>query len=84
LAQLAEQISTEMAENRKKTIAVVEFVDLKGNITDLGRLLSEELITRLFQTKRFTVIERQMLNKVIADCLARNSTLKKVKQLRVH
>jgi TolB-like protein len=67
VAELSEQISTEMTENRKKVIAVVEFADLKGNITDFGRLLSEELITRLFQTKKFTVIERQMLNKVIAE-----------------
>lgn len=67
VADLTEQISREMTENRKRTIAVVEFVDLKGNITDFGRLLSEELITRLFQTKKFTVIERQMLNKVIGE-----------------
>lgn len=67
VADLSEQISTEMTENRKRTIAVVEFVDLKGIVTDFGRYLSEELITRLFQTKKFTVIERQMLNKVIAE-----------------
>ncbi len=67
VADLSEQISTEMTENRKRTIAVVEFVDLKGSVTDFGRYLSEELITRLFQTKKFTVIERQMLNKVIAE-----------------
>lgn len=67
VAELSEQISTEMTENRKRTIAVVEFVDLKGGVTDFGRYLSEELITRLFQTKKFTVIERHMLNKVIAE-----------------
>jgi curli biogenesis system outer membrane secretion channel CsgG len=46
---------------------VVEFSDLKGNVTNLGRFLSEELITRLYETKKFKVIERQQLNKIIAE-----------------
>jgi TolB-like protein len=50
-----------MSENNKKKIAVVEFSDLQGNIVDIGRYLSEELITSLFQTHRFTVIERHCL-----------------------
>jgi TolB-like protein len=56
-----------MTENNKKTIAVVEFSDQRGNVTDLGRFLSEELITRLYQTKKFRVIERQLLNRVIVE-----------------
>jgi len=67
MAYLSQQISREMSENQKHTIAVVEFVDLRGNITDFGRFLAEELITRLYQTKKFKVIERQLLNKVITE-----------------
>ncbi len=65
--ELSQQIATEMAEQQKTTIAVVEFTDLQGNITNLGRYISEELITRLFQTKQFKVIERQLLNKVLTE-----------------
>ncbi len=65
--ELSQQIATEMAEQQKTTIAVVEFTDLQGNITDLGRFIAEELITRLFQTKQFKVIERQLLNKVLTE-----------------
>ncbi len=65
--ELSQQIATEMAEQQKTTIAVVEFTDLQGNITDLGRFIAEELITRLFQTKKFKVIERQLLNKVLSE-----------------
>ncbi len=65
--ELSQQIATEMAEQQKTTIAVVEFTDLQGNITDLGRFIAEELITRLFQTKQFKVIERQLLNKVLSE-----------------
>jgi len=42
-------------------------LDLQGNVTDFGRFLAEELITRLYQTKKFKVIERQLLNKIIAE-----------------
>lgn len=65
--ELSQQISKEMADNQKTTIAVIEFVDLKGNITDFGRYLAEKLITKLYQTKKFKVIERQLLNRVIAE-----------------
>jgi len=67
IAELSQQIAKEMTEYQKTTIAVVEFSDLQGNVTDFGRFLSEELITRLYQTKRFKVIERQLLNKIIAE-----------------
>jgi TolB-like protein len=67
LENLTKQITDGLTENQKRTIAVIEFVDLKGNVTDFGRYLSEELITRLYQTKKFKVIERQMLNKVITE-----------------
>ena len=51
----------------KATIAVVEFSDLSGGVTDFGRLLSEELITKLFATGKYKVIERLHLNKAIAE-----------------
>ena len=67
IGELSKQISDGLTENQKRTIAVVEFVDLRGNVTDFGRFVSEELITRLYQTKKFNVIERQLLNKVITE-----------------
>jgi curli biogenesis system outer membrane secretion channel CsgG len=67
VGDLSQQIAREMTDNQKRTIAVVEFVDLKGRVTDFGRFLAEELITRLYQTRKFKVIERQLLNKVVAE-----------------
>jgi len=67
IEDLCKQISNEMSEFNKTTIAVIEFSDLDGNVTDLGKFLSEEVITKLFQTKKFKVIERQLLNKVIKE-----------------
>lgn len=67
IGDLSQQIAREMTDNRKRTVAVVEFADLKGRVTDFGRFLAEELITRLYQTRKFKVIERQLLNKVVAE-----------------
>lgn len=67
VTELSQQISKEMTENQKRTIAVIEFADLRGCVTDFGRYLAEVLITRLYQTKKFKVIERQLLNKLIAE-----------------
>lgn len=68
--ELCEQISKSYNGRRSAampTIAVVEFSDLSGNVSNLGRLLSEELITRLFATGNYKVIERLLLNKAIAE-----------------
>jgi TolB-like protein len=67
LAELSKQITSKIEAGQKKTIAIVEFTDLQGNVTDFGRYLAEELVTRLYDTEKFRVIERQMLNKVIAE-----------------
>ena len=67
LDELNRQIATKVTAKNKTTIAVVEFADLDGNVTNFGRFLSEELITRLYETEKFKVIERQLLNQVIKE-----------------
>ena len=67
LTELSKQISDGLTENQKQIIAVVEFVDLEGRVTSFGRFVAEELITRVYQTKKFKVIERQLLNKIVSE-----------------
>lgn len=67
IADLSNQISKEMTLYQKATIAVVEFTDLQGRVTDLGRFLAEELITKLHLTRKFKVVERQLLNKALSE-----------------
>lgn len=67
VSELSQQIANKMSAKQKTTIAVVEFTDLQGNVTDFGRFLAEELITRLYDAERFKVIERQLLKKIIAE-----------------
>jgi len=36
ISELSQKISNGLSENQKRTIAVVEFADLRGNVTDFG------------------------------------------------
>jgi TolB-like protein len=67
VSELSQQIANKMSAKQKTTVAVVEFTDLQGNVTDFGRFLAEELVTRLGDLEKFKVIERQLLNKIIAE-----------------
>lgn len=67
LLNLTDQIIANLSQESKSKIAIIEFSDLNGNVTEFGMYLSEELITRLYLTHKFEVIERQLLNQVIAE-----------------
>lgn len=67
LTELSKEISDELTGNQKTAVAVADFVDLDGRVTSFGKFLAEELITRLYKTKKLRVIERQRLDKVIAE-----------------
>jgi len=52
----------------KKIIAVVDFTDLQGNVTELGRFLAEELSVALASAgKGFEVVDRTHLKKIIEE-----------------
>lgn len=67
LDYLAEQISSNLTKGRRNKIAVLDFQDLHNRTTEFGKFLSEELITRLFRTSKFDVVERRLLNKVMEE-----------------
>lgn len=65
-------ISTTLAEGiskgGKKTVAVVDFTDLQGNITELGRFIAEELSVNLTaMAKGFEVIDRIHLKSILTE-----------------
>lgn len=64
---LAQQIISSLAVQKVNKIAVIEFPNLEGKVTDLGKYLAEELTTRLFRTGRFQIIERQLMNKMMEE-----------------
>ncbi len=67
LDNLTNQMIKSLAEENKTQIAIMEFPDLNGRISDLGKFIPEELTTRLFKTKRFEVVERQLINKILDE-----------------
>ncbi len=64
----ASLIAEEIAKSGKQRIAVVDFTDLQGNVTELGRFLAEELSVSLAATaKGFDVIDRTHLENLLAE-----------------
>jgi len=65
---LSASMSDNIAKAGKKRIAVVDFTDLQGNVTELGRFIAEELSVDLINTaKGFEVIDRNHLNRILAE-----------------
>jgi len=64
---LAQQIISSLEVQKTNKIAVIEFPNLEGNVTGLGKYLEEELTTRLFRTGKFQIIERQLMNKMMEE-----------------
>jgi curli biogenesis system outer membrane secretion channel CsgG len=64
---LAEQIISRLDIQKTHKIAIIEFPNLEGKVSDLGRYLAEELTTRLFRTGNFRIIERQLMKKMMEE-----------------
>lgn len=68
IKSLSAAMTENIAKAGKKTIAVVDFVDLQGNITELGRFIAEEFSTALAGAdKGFEVVERIHLKSILKE-----------------
>lgn len=66
--QLAVGLGKSVPEGRTFRVAVTDFPDLQGSISDLGRYIAERLTTRLsVQGQKFRVIERRRLGLVLGE-----------------
>jgi curli biogenesis system outer membrane secretion channel CsgG len=73
LKDLADQISASVVKQQKRKIGIIPFSELDGQSTVLGAFVAEELTTKLFTAGAFDIVERQMLNKVMAELKLGNS-----------
>ena len=65
---ISSTITESIAKSGKKTIAVVDFTGLQGNVTELGRFLAEELSVELvIRASGFSVIDRAHLKSILAE-----------------
>ena len=52
LQGLSLKIAKNIERSGKRTVAVVNFTDLQGNVTELGRFIAEELSANLVSLKK--------------------------------
>jgi len=68
LKQVSPTLAAKIAESGRKRVAVVDFTDLQGNVTELGRFLAEELSGALVNDARgFRVIDRAHLKSILQE-----------------
>jgi len=68
IERMASLLSEKIADSGKKSVAVVDFLDLKGNITELGRFLAEEFSVALAgMSKGFEVVDRTHLKTLLEE-----------------
>ena len=68
IEQLSSQMAEKIAGKGKKTVAVVDFTDLEGNVTQLDQFIAEEFSVALAgASKGFRVINRTRLKSIIKE-----------------
>src|SRR3982751_1705300 len=67
IKDLATQVATNIAKERKQKIAVLPFRELDGQPTILGTYISEEMVTHLFSIGGIEIVERSMVDKLIGE-----------------
>lgn len=88
LKDLSNTLAGKIAKSSKKSVAIVDFTDLQGNVTELGRFIAEEISVNLTMAEKdFQVIDRNHLktllteHKLSGSGLVDPSTIKKIGQI---
>src|SRR5580765_5002748 len=68
LTDLATKLATLTKDNGKKKVTVLDFTDLRGGGSELGKYIAEELTVNLVMLKKdFAVLDRANLRKILAE-----------------
>jgi TolB-like protein len=68
LTDLCERLAVPIQDHGKKKVTVVDFADLHGNSSELGKYIAEQLTVDLVMAKRtFSVLDRANLNSILAE-----------------
>ena len=59
--ELAEGVAAEAIKMKKSRLALLDFVDSKGDVTPIGQFLAEELATHLLVAGELKVVDRKLL-----------------------
>src|SRR5207247_4262325 len=65
---VASAIADDIKASTKGSVAVVDFTDLQGNVTELGRFVAEELELGLVTAKKnFSLVDRTHLRLILQE-----------------
>src|SRR5882724_5371902 len=68
LSDLAEKLAPPIKDHAKKKVAVIDFTDLQGGSSELGKYIAEQLTVNLVMGKRdFAVLDRANLKSILAE-----------------
>ncbi len=67
LDNLCSQINGYLAAQKSTKIAIVEFSNLDGSVSELGKYIAEELTTRLVRNRKVQVVERKLLKSTLEE-----------------
>ena len=68
ISKLAEDVAARISENGNKKITVLDFTDLQGGATELGRYVAEQLTVDLVMSKHsFAVLDRANLKRIMDE-----------------
>ena len=65
---ISSSLAKSITSSGRKTVAVIDFTDLQGNVTELGRFLAEEISVNLVgEAQGYEVIERNQLKVILQE-----------------
>jgi TolB-like protein len=65
IGRIAQQLSDQDRTGPKRRITVLDFLDIQGNAFPGGAVIAELLISELFRTGRYEIVERKHLSTVL-------------------
>ncbi len=65
IGRIAQQLSGADRQGPKRRIAVLDFLDIQGNAYAGGAVIAELLISELFRTGRYEIVERKLLSSLL-------------------
>ncbi len=64
---LADKLAARLAEAKQFKVGILEFLDLQGRVSQLGKFIAEDLTTVFFEQGKFSMIERGLLQQVMRE-----------------
>ncbi len=67
IAELAASLLPDPGTGRKLKIVIIPFSDLEYQVSEFGKYISEGLIANLAKTGRYSIVERELLYKILEE-----------------